>query len=174
MLSGPDSSQGGIFIFLFSIVWVIFCSGLIAGKFSRLQIWGIIAFVILIITNFIYIHIEDYRDKKFRRVDVTVFVLNQVRQAIDTYHSELSCLPDHHSLYDNLMQNSHSAARVAGLLNEESYSRRRLLDLWGNELVYRLHSRGTDFEIYSSGPNGIDEGGRADDVRPCTPSGIFR
>jgi len=39
-------------------------------------------------------------------------------------------------------------------------------DVWGRELVYRFPPRRRDvlFELYSVGPNGIDEGGEGDDI----------
>ena len=49
-----------------------------------------------------------------------------------------------------------------------------ILDPWGRPLVYRIHSHEGSFkgkvanldrfELYSVGPNGIDEGGKGDDV----------
>jgi len=43
---------------------------------------------------------------------------------------------------------------------------RTFRDGWGRELVYRLPPRqdGNVFDLYSVGPNGIDEGGEGDDI----------
>ena len=47
----------------------------------------------------------------------------------------------------------------------------RLLDYWKRPIVYRVHPANLArpkprFELYSLGPNGIDEGGAGDDIDP--------
>jgi hypothetical protein len=49
----------------------------------------------------------------------------------------------------------------------------RLTDLYGNRLVYYHPSRreGREFDLYSVGPDGQDDGGNAgDDIQPLIPS----
>lgn len=49
---------------------------------------------------------------------------------------------------------------------QPSYARKKARDGWGKDLVYRLRvgDQVRAFDLYSIGPNGIDEQGRGDDV----------
>ena len=48
-------------------------------------------------------------------------------------------------------------------------------DSWGRELVFRCPSKRTEaiFDLYSVGPNGVDEGGGGDDIT-CGDSADFQ
>jgi hypothetical protein len=48
-------------------------------------------------------------------------------------------------------------------------------DVWGNELVYRFPARCKMelFDLYSKGPNGVDDGGAGDDIT-CRPMAEIR
>jgi hypothetical protein len=56
--------------------------------------------------------------------------------------------------------------RVA-LVFEDDWKEGRPVDAWGQVLKYRFPSRRPEqfFELYSVGPNGIDEAGDGDDIR---------
>lgn len=162
----PDVSEWAVFALLFGMMWIIISIGLFRKKFSSTEIHVIILFASLILLNFGFYRIKDYRYRKFLRVASTVSVLNQVRDAISIYYSELGSLPDPNALYDSLMECKPALFIVLGVLDEKSFHRHRLIDLWGNDLVFRPDSGGRDFNVYSKGPNGIDDGSGGDDVNP--------
>jgi hypothetical protein len=78
-----------------------------------------------------------------------------------------------HGNYPQDLSELVSAAAPAGAMGEGVL----IVDTWSNKLLYEHPARGgaCDYELYSSGPNGVDDQGKRDDIVTCgsTPDLAF-
>jgi hypothetical protein len=81
------------------------------------------------------------------------------RSAIDRFHSASGHYPE----------GLHQLETPAGLPTGSSTGPDGTpLDPWNRPLIYRVPGElsGNDYDLYSMGPNGLDEGGGGDDILP--------
>ncbi|MBF0522513.1 MAG: type II secretion system major pseudopilin GspG [Candidatus Omnitrophica bacterium] len=80
--------------------------------------------------------------------------------ALDLFSSDIGRYPTAEEGLMALRANPGSLDKWGG-----AYLKRDPKDPWGNPYNYRSPgSHNTDYDLYSSGPNGIDDGGSGDDV----------
>ena len=87
----------------------------------------------------------------------TQLTLQQVKLGLVIYKSEKSRFP---GPLEELLAPTQPFPR--GFLNSDSLPS----DGWGNSLQYVTQTEGAGYRLWSSGPDGIDDGGEGDDV-PC-------
>lgn len=90
--------------------------------------------------------------------------LKSLHQALDLYKAKHGVYPTADQSLTALIDQPDSLGYLTGP--------HALIDPWGARYVYRSldPQRGGGLQVYSRGPNGIDEGGRGDDiVEPLSP-----
>lgn len=91
--------------------------------------------------------------------------IEAVANALRSFDSDLGYLP--HSVNSGMVNALTSGKRGSYYRFDkaELNASGEVVDAWGNPMVYRSPgSRGSKFDLYSTGPNGKDEGGAGDDV----------
>ena len=94
---------------------------------------------------------------------LTRMMLTDVVVGIERHVTTRGALPSDATLFDDLCGKSNG--RPAILEPRERWrDHNAIVDAWNNAMVYRPIFFGGGFSIYSSGPNGVDDSGRGDDV----------
>jgi len=106
------------------------------------------------------------------RISVTDNTIHQLGLAIACYYADHgTCPPDGNAALMRALASSGSKGYAYWESNPESLNKAgEILDAWNHPLVYRriptskAVTKEKPFELYSTGPNGIDERGGGDDV----------
>jgi len=97
------------------------------------------------------------------RIKTAITQMKSLSNALDLYRLDCGVPPATEQGLNALIEKP-SGGEVCDRWREGGYLRERKIpkDPWGSNYVYKYD--GTDFTIYSPGPNKIDEGGTGDDV----------
>jgi general secretion pathway protein G len=89
--------------------------------------------------------------------------ISNLKLALQTFETDNDRFPTSEEGLQALVEKP--AAELPGW--KHSYIEKTPIDPWGHPYIYKCPgSNGTDFDLYSAGPNGQDENGGGDDVHP--------
>ncbi len=129
------------------------------SRWGIVTLVGVIALVALLSISTFRAKIVDTKETDAR------FGLTTIRQALELYKKD-------HGEYPNVQESLAALCDQPGQRRGYLVCPHALRDPWGNSYVYKSSDaqRGGEYQLYSRGPNGIDENGRGDDiVKPVDP-----
>ena len=134
----------------------------LANWFIFLVLMMALAFLIVIA----YVSYEKIRQDNLNKSQAARARLQLVTRALNTYRTDHGSYPPgpNSAMVEALQTGSIESARPYMTFKADELAEGELTDPWGNPYVYK--SSGETALIYSTGPDGCDDDGLGDDVRP--------
>ena len=120
-----------------------------ASRYWKWAIWSLV-FLSVVSLYFLNARVSDTHAMK-ARADIGGF-----REALEAFKKDHGRYPTGDESLDVLVDTPSSRAYLP--------SRHAIVDPWGDQYVYRPLPEQGGFQLYSSGPNRIDEHGHGDDI----------